>query len=357
MRTSSRLAGADALAVVDAAGELATCVSDADLDASLGSLAVLLGADGVLMGEMHSSSPGAAPVVDARVSDETVYDLRLVPELAPHWRKHPIIMRHLRRPTPRVVRIGDVADGRAWLRHEVYNDLYRQVCPPQEMGVQLTWSPQRASCLALHRSGAAFAGRDRDVLDAIAPHLRAARARITERAGLARRVALLQEGLESGGDGTLLVDRGGRIVAAGSRGRDCLRRWFGVPASATRLPDELADWRRRQADPALASPLIRARGADALRVRLVSAGEEDLLVLSERRARPVEPAAVRDVLPVTRREADVLALLVAGHTNAAIGDQLGISPHTAGRHLERIFMKLGVHNRAQAVAAVLAALR
>jgi HD-GYP domain-containing protein (c-di-GMP phosphodiesterase class II) len=51
---------------------------------------------------------------------------------------------------------------------------------------------------------------------------------------------------------------------------------------------------------------------------------------------------------LTAREGDVLALLVQGLPNKGIAKQLGISPKTVGNHIERIYTKLGVTNRAAA---------
>jgi HD-GYP domain-containing protein (c-di-GMP phosphodiesterase class II) len=51
---------------------------------------------------------------------------------------------------------------------------------------------------------------------------------------------------------------------------------------------------------------------------------------------------------LTTREADVLSLLAQGLPNKGIARQLGISPKTVGNHVERIYTKLGVSNRAAA---------
>jgi DNA-binding NarL/FixJ family response regulator len=51
---------------------------------------------------------------------------------------------------------------------------------------------------------------------------------------------------------------------------------------------------------------------------------------------------------LTAREVDVLGLLTQGLPNKAIAHRLGISPKTVGTHVERIYTKLGVSNRAAA---------
>ncbi|WP_448625091.1 LuxR C-terminal-related transcriptional regulator [Geodermatophilus sp. URMC 64] len=58
----------------------------------------------------------------------------------------------------------------------------------------------------------------------------------------------------------------------------------------------------------------------------------------------------RGSAPLTRREAEVLELLGHGLTNAEIADRLFISAKTVEHHVGRILAKLGLRNRAQAVA-------
>lgn len=55
-------------------------------------------------------------------------------------------------------------------------------------------------------------------------------------------------------------------------------------------------------------------------------------------------------LELTPRQTAVAKLLMEGKTNIEIGEQLGISTHTVRRHLEAIFRRLEVPNRAAAAA-------
>jgi DNA-binding NarL/FixJ family response regulator len=53
---------------------------------------------------------------------------------------------------------------------------------------------------------------------------------------------------------------------------------------------------------------------------------------------------------LTAREAEVLRLVAAGKTNRDIAVELVISEHTVARHLQNMFVKLGVTSRSAATA-------
>jgi DNA-binding NarL/FixJ family response regulator len=77
-------------------------------------------------------------------------------------------------------------------------------------------------------------------------------------------------------------------------------------------------------------------GPDELLLRLVridASGEQDML---------------RQKLGLTSREAEVLLWLGRGKANRDIAEILGLSPRTVNKHLELIYAKLGVENRAAA---------
>jgi DNA-binding CsgD family transcriptional regulator len=67
-------------------------------------------------------------------------------------------------------------------------------------------------------------------------------------------------------------------------------------------------------------------------------------------ASPEAPPSPAASLGLTRREAEVLALVAQGHTNRQIGQALFITPKTASIHVSRILAKLGVAGRGEAAA-------
>jgi DNA-binding NarL/FixJ family response regulator len=61
-----------------------------------------------------------------------------------------------------------------------------------------------------------------------------------------------------------------------------------------------------------------------------------------------EADILKAALSLTPREAEVLVWIAGGKSNRDISDILNISPRTVNKHLEQVFTKLGVENRAAA---------
>ncbi len=91
-------------------------------------------------------------------------------------------------------------------------------------------------------------------------------------------------------------------------------------------------------------------------VRVVAEGESLLSPSVTRRVVETFAAGAAPTAPVlggldelTEREAEVVALVGTGLSNAEIGERLVISPATARTHVSRAMLKLGARDRAQLV--------
>lgn len=134
-----------------------------------------------------------------------------------------------------------------------------------------------------------------------------------------------------------------------------LQKYFpDVPADG-QLPAAVREWLQQAMSPdapVSAASLSVAGGTTCLQLSLSRRGHERLLLLEEK---PAEAAASLDRYQLTPRETDVLAWVAKGKTNRDIGEILGMSPRTVNKHLEHIYVKLGVETRS--AAAALAATR
>ena len=77
---------------------------------------------------------------------------------------------------------------------------------------------------------------------------------------------------------------------------------------------------------------------------------EELLARIRKHRRRATNERRRTVGSLTARQLEVLNLLGKGLNQNEIARRLAISPKTVGAHVEHIFVKLGVHSRAEAVA-------
>jgi DNA-binding NarL/FixJ family response regulator len=87
------------------------------------------------------------------------------------------------------------------------------------------------------------------------------------------------------------------------------------------------------------------RGIDGDDVEMLAA-----CLAPRRRARSHDVRSSTLVPPLSAREREVLRRLACGESNAEIATVLDLSPHTVRTHVQNLLAKLGVHNRAAAVA-------
>jgi len=170
----------------------------------------------------------------------------------------------------------------------------------------------------------------------------------------ARRTRSAQMALDAAGRFLIAADSDGRVIWSTPQAASLLRDAAGaVPGRADGdLYAWGAGWRIDPADlvpgrcvasltherHTLEFHFVGQFGPDEMLLRVVAADAASGEALLQRR------------LGLTAREAEVLLWISRGKSNRDIGDILGLRPSTVTKHLEQIYIKLGVENRASAAA-------
>ena len=157
----------------------------------------------------------------------------------------------------------------------------------------------------------------------------------------------------------------GRLIWQTALARDLLLRYCDTRAPET--PPAVLEWLRSHTPDArergIEPPALSiVQGASSLMLRLHQQtggdddGDEWMIIMRE-----VSDTAVIEAmslsLKLTAREAEVLYWVVKGKTNKDIGEILGSSPATAKKHLERVYVKLGVETRTAAAGVAIKRIR
>jgi DNA-binding NarL/FixJ family response regulator len=153
--------------------------------------------------------------------------------------------------------------------------------------------------------------------------------------------------LDTAGRFLLAASRDGRVLWCTPQAARLVGGGQVVPADALAWLLACADTPGRRADATFA--FGPAEDGAMLRVSYVGQVGPDELLLRLAPGRSDE-GALRDALGLTFREAEVLLWLSRGKSNRDIAEILGLSPRTVNKHLEQVFLKLDVDNRASATA-------
>ncbi|WP_164155974.1 response regulator transcription factor [Sandarakinorhabdus rubra] len=162
----------------------------------------------------------------------------------------------------------------------------------------------------------------------------------------ARIAAGAQGALDASNRPLVALDASGRIL------------WT-TPRSATILTARFAAGVGDRLPPALAGQLMRLGegrvrqdfpGGQVEFAAVATVGEERHFRITET-LEGAEEKLLAQRHGLTEREAEVLLWISRGKANREISEILGISPRTVNKHLEQIFEKMGIENRASAAAA------
>jgi DNA-binding response OmpR family regulator len=160
--------------------------------------------------------------------------------------------------------------------------------------------------------------------------------------------------LDATGRFLIATNRAGRLLWCTPKARQLLTELFGLnlPATVVAMLTRL-----RQAEIKLHARCCIEAGGRKVECSFVSpVGPDEFLFRLTETSAGGEQQLLQQELALTAREAEVLLWISRGKSNRDIGEILQISPRTVNKHLEQIFDKLGVENRASAAAQAVRAL-
>lgn len=176
-------------------------------------------------------------------------------------------------------------------------------------------------------------------------------ARISVHLATARMAHSARVALDVAGRAMLAADRRGRVLWRTPQTEALLASLGltpddGLPAG---LQKAIGDLIGRSDDPVAPSAKIDI-GVVTLELAYAGGADGALYFRLSQLVEGREADLLRTALGLTAREAEVLVWIAAGKSNRDISEILNISPRTVNKHLEQVFTKLGVENRAAAAA-------
>jgi DNA-binding CsgD family transcriptional regulator len=269
-----------------------------------------------------------------------------------HFFTHPLVRFHSTCRDGGTHRISDSLPNSVFRKTPLHAEYYRRIGIAHAVAVPLHVDDGTLVSFVLNRAGRDFSDDDVALLEAVRGSLamlfRKANALEDARANAGRYRAWI----DAEGWCEIEVDAQGRIRRGDRRGLALLG--LAVPEAGLRpgaaLPAALTAWlsRAHGGGPAGAVlSLVSGGRRIALRALPGAAGSGWLLYIGERSADPLPDHGA--AVTLTPREREVLDWVAAGKTDAQAAAILGISVRTVGKHLEHVYVKLGVEGRTAAV--------
>lgn len=111
----------------------------------------------------------------------------------------------------------------------------------------------------------------------------------------------------------------------------------------------IANWMKDRAPTARDATIAVAHGGqDVLQLAFLGTIGPDEYLFRLTASQRADDQVLRQRFALTHRESEVLLWIAKGKANRDIGEILGLSARTVNKHLEQIYVKLGVENRASA---------
>ena len=186
------------------------------------------------------------------------------------------------------------------------------------------------------------------------------RARIRVHLANARSAQHARVALDAAGRHLMAVAADGELKWATPQASRLLNMASGSEAGQAAITQEISRWLSARANAGFSTETPLAIGlGDRASLHLNYLGEvgaNEILFRITSANKEADDEILKRQFGLTTREAEVLVWISKGKANRDIGEILGLSSRTVNKHLEQIYVKLGVENRASAAVKAAAVL-
>lgn len=175
------------------------------------------------------------------------------------------------------------------------------------------------------------------------------RARIRVHLGNARSTQSARVALDAAGRHLLAVRGDGALHWSTPQATRLIETAIGSEDGLDAVSDQIAIFLRDRTSGRDAPLVIESAGVPVLQLAFLGTiGSDEYLFRLTAVSQTTDEEALRRHFSLTMREAEVLVWIAKGKSNRDIAEILGLSARTVNKHLEQIYVKLGVENRASA---------
>lgn len=271
-----------------------------------------------------------------------------------HFFEHPLVRFHSTHHGGGAHRISDSVPSREFRDSALYNDYYRHIGIDHAIAVPLYVDGRTLVSFVLNRRGRDFSTREVALLDRLRGWLAGMYCNAVTLQRMGGALAQLREVAEA--DGWAVVHLDGRrhirelspraaILLAGA----CA---WARPRAGVPLPAPIDAWLLRvtcdNAPWLSLAPLTLPTSGGGITLRAVPEGGNGVAWTLLVRGEPAAAQGNGVEVALTPREGEILRWVAAGKTDRQIATIVGASYRTVQKHLEHIYVKLGVENRTAA---------
>lgn len=270
-----------------------------------------------------------------------------------YYQENPLMNALIIERRPETLKITDLMPAKDFQRTNIYNEFYKRVGVTNQLVAPMFISDELFMTCSVNIDKQDFSDRDKLILSLIAPHF----ANAIRNSFAYQRLSAALEARESG---IIAVNAKGKPLFISEYAQRLLEKYFaGEKRENNSLPQILVRWIKqielvsKTTDyklPFAPLKIGNEKGIMIVRFMYNSTTREKTLMLEEQKI--LDWRGKFEKFSLTRRETEILFWITQGKTDDVIAALLNISLRTVHKHVENLYVKLGVETRTGAMLRV-----